>query len=299
MNKAFKIYFLVMTFFILTFPALQAAPQFFKAPDGWAIRYELLKAKNPKGTILYLPGRSCFLERSFEIRQRFCDLGYDVWSLDYRGQGKSGRILPNSQKVHIDTFDRYMDDLDAFMKEVVKPCDKVVVVGSSMGGEIGVLYAQAHPQNVKSLFLIAPLLDVYTPPIPRFLAPSFMSLACCIGIEEKYVIGHGDYTPSDPKKSWPLELVTGGVTYGWTKAMFQGVDSIFKPENLSKLKMPIQIIMGRKDTVIRPDGIKGFQKLTPQTQIHWFREGSHNLFKDEKIGEEVMKLFLQSTKISN
>ena len=63
-------------------------------------------------TVVILQGRASFIEKYSEVIVELNQLGFDVISFDWRGQGGSSRLLPHPQKVYIDSFDDYLEDLE-------------------------------------------------------------------------------------------------------------------------------------------------------------------------------------------
>ena len=51
---------------------------------------------------------------------KLLDRGYEVWSLDWRGQGFSKRQISNKQKHYIDDFDSYVSDASFFINNIYK-----------------------------------------------------------------------------------------------------------------------------------------------------------------------------------
>ncbi len=73
----------------------------------------------PRGFIVLFPGRG---EGSFEYYETAIDFigrGFvPFYLLDHRAQGLSSRLLADSHKGHIASFDDYVDDAEAFVSAV-------------------------------------------------------------------------------------------------------------------------------------------------------------------------------------
>ena len=66
-----------------------------KLPDGAVIRHACWEPPQPpRATLLMLNGRSEFIEKYDELARDWTARGYRVFSLDWRGQGRSTRPLP-------------------------------------------------------------------------------------------------------------------------------------------------------------------------------------------------------------
>src|SRR5688572_23969801 len=89
------------------------------AKDGVKLRF----ARWPpppgrKGTVCLFQGRAEFIEKYFETVRELHSRGFAVATLDWRGQGLSGRPLDDAYKGHVAEFSDYERDLDVFMREV-------------------------------------------------------------------------------------------------------------------------------------------------------------------------------------
>src|SRR3974377_1478326 len=74
---------------------------------------------NRKGTVCLFHGRIEFIEKYFEVVRDLNAPGFSVATLDWRGQGLSGRTLRDPRKGHVANFSEYDTDLETFMREVV------------------------------------------------------------------------------------------------------------------------------------------------------------------------------------
>src|SRR5271154_1787781 len=73
-------------------------------------------AGDQRGVCVLLNGQTEFIEKYFEVIDELRGRGFAVAALDWRGQGGSGRLVPQAPlRVHIDDFAEYDADLNAFM----------------------------------------------------------------------------------------------------------------------------------------------------------------------------------------
>ncbi len=138
---------------------------FFSARDDAQIRYAHWRAADPQaraGVVVFFSGRTEYIEKNIYT---FADLqlqNYDVWTLDWRGQGLSQRAIPQyPDRGHIDDFDTFVADAAQFIGEVVQ-LDRLdgvpkILMAHSMGGAIGTLYLQAHPGQFDRAVFSAPM----------------------------------------------------------------------------------------------------------------------------------------------
>ncbi len=82
--------------------------------------------------------------------------GFAVYAMDLRGHGRSA-----GDRVWVDSFDDYLDDLDAFVKRVRErePGKPVFLFGHSMGGAIVTLWTLTRQPDLAGVILSGPALQ--------------------------------------------------------------------------------------------------------------------------------------------
>lgn len=100
----------------------------------------------PSGFDLHVPGKA-----DYSLMEKFAAYGYDVWTLDHEGYGRSDRTAGNSaiaEGVH---------DLAAGMTVVERETGRksIAFYGSSSGALRAAAFAEAHPDRVSGLVLDA------------------------------------------------------------------------------------------------------------------------------------------------
>ncbi|WP_445426181.1 alpha/beta fold hydrolase [Alishewanella sp. HL-SH06] len=120
-----------------------------------------------------------------ELMLELTTAGYSVFILDHRGQGRSGRMLPDSQLGYVADFADYQHDLESFLRQVVKPAahQKHVLLAHSMGAAIAAgLITQPPWQEWQSFFcaaiLCSPMFGIYTGMVPSNVAEPLALLYC-------------------------------------------------------------------------------------------------------------------------
>jgi lysophospholipase len=162
---------------------------------GVPLRYLHRKVPAGFGALVIVGGRTEFAEKYAELVYDLKDSGFSLYLYDHRGQGLSGRMLPDRQKGHVASFADYVDDLGIFIDRVVRPGDhrQVILLSHSMGGTISILYAGRYPQKISGLILASPMLAINTRTIPVRLVRALSSLAVLVGQGDAAVIGAGRY----------------------------------------------------------------------------------------------------------
>lgn len=244
----------------------------FTSPNGGNIRYGHIKPEGEiKGTVVILPGRTEFGEKYFEAARDLMRRGYEVWTMDWKGQGGSDRHLPNTFKDHKNDYADDVADLHHFMTHVFKPSNDgpVMMSAHSMGGHIGLRYLHDHKGVFDCAAVTSPMLDIHTAPFPRSMARKLAQLAEKFGHTDKYVIGGGDNehgkgnyseekVSTDPVRRmvhnyWTgkkPELALGSPTFGWLNETFKSIDIVYDEDYLKAIKTPVLLGIGMDDTVV-------------------------------------------------
>jgi len=138
-----------------------------KAKDRKLMNGLLFKADSAKGLVFYLHGNAGSLNSWGDVANRYTDLHYNVFILDYPGYGKSEGTIENKSQL-LDGIQIAYDEMKKRFDE-----DSIIVLGYSVGtGLAAHLAATNHP---KLLILQAPyysLTDMMQhtyPIIPTFL----------------------------------------------------------------------------------------------------------------------------------
>jgi proline iminopeptidase len=91
---------------------------------------------------------------------------YELVFNDYRGSGRSASAPPDTY-----TLEQLADDLDELRSELGD--DKIVVIGHSMGGFVGLYYALRHPAHCERLVLVG----AFPCTVPqKMMGPTFRAL---------------------------------------------------------------------------------------------------------------------------
>lgn len=121
-----------------------------------------MRPENVEQTIVFIHGYAGAAE-SFERQINHFAPRYRVIVPDLRGHGQSD--APYTQY----TMDEMIADIDAIATHLNLP-EKFILVGHSFGGSISVEYANAHPERVSKLVLIATGGEYPTPSFVRYFS---------------------------------------------------------------------------------------------------------------------------------
>ena len=109
------------------------------ADDGVRLRGALWRGVGGRGLVLLLSGRTEFLEKCAIPAAALVERGFSVASVDWRGQGKSQRLVDPSLKGHVGQFTDFHRDLTALIAhpQIAGHSGPRLVLGHSMGCAIG------------------------------------------------------------------------------------------------------------------------------------------------------------------
>ena len=138
----------------------------------------------PAGTILFVHGSSMASQPTFDLSvpgradssamEYFASLGYDTWTMDNEGYGRSTKTRPQNNDIS-----NGADDLDVGSKYILEKTGarKLLMYGISSGALKAALFAQRHPERVARIALDAfvwtgegsPTLEERKKKLPQFL----------------------------------------------------------------------------------------------------------------------------------
>jgi pimeloyl-ACP methyl ester carboxylesterase len=140
-----------------------------KATEHWARKgdvklflYNKTSGKTERGTILFVHGSSMASQPTFDLQvpgrphssamEYFAGLGYDTWTMDNEGYGRSDKSRP----INCD-IPNGADDLAAGTEYILKTsgAKRLLIYGISSGALKAALFAQRHPGRVARLALDA------------------------------------------------------------------------------------------------------------------------------------------------
>ncbi|WP_247875337.1 alpha/beta fold hydrolase [Ochrobactrum sp. Marseille-Q0166] len=110
---------------------------------------------NPQGKpTLYLHGRPGSGLRTGSYRQRFNPEKYLIIGIDQRDSGFSRPlVIDDPDQLHLNTTQALIDDIEAVRNHL--RINAWLIAGSSWGATLALAYAQAHPDRVTELALVA------------------------------------------------------------------------------------------------------------------------------------------------
>ncbi len=217
-----------------SFPVRDGTPLFTKR---WAIA-------DPQATMVLVHGASEHIGRWNHVAEFFVDRGFEVFGYDHRGHGASG-----GDRIHVDHFDDYVEDLAEIVAHVRSELP-LVIYGHSMGGLIATAYAESAHQQPELYVLSAPALDVNSPGALKAAAPFIGRALPKLRLKGPVT---ADKLSRDPKvgeayMADPMVHLDGTTRWG-AEFLAAGVRC---RTDVGSIRVPVLVIHGGEDTLIPP-----------------------------------------------
>lgn len=161
------------------------------------IRYARFISPQHDKVILLSPGRIESYVKYPELAWDLFHSGYDVVIIDHRGQGRSGRLLQDSHRGHVELFDFYVDDLQTlYQREIAsRPYRQRYALAHSMGGAVLTLMLARQPSAFDAAVLASPMFGISLP-LPLWMAHRILDWAEKRPVfREGYAVGTGKWQP--------------------------------------------------------------------------------------------------------
>jgi lysophospholipase len=239
------------------------------AATGARLRYACWNASGtPRATVIVLGGRGEFIEKyATEVVGELLQRGFAVMSLDWRGQGLSGRPLPDKPLAgHIDNFNTFIADLRLFIDTIVGPGSQgpVIVLCHSMGGHITLRYLAEQGGPFTAAVVCSPMMalaregalravlslvpgwfdksDLYSIPPLSWFAPAPGSNN--VTHDERRFQWTAAWFRADPR------LALGTPTLGWARQAVRSMELTRTAGYLERIALPALMFSAGEDSIV-------------------------------------------------
>ena len=294
--------------------------QRFREPGGWQwgrftnhdrarIRYGHVSAKKTIGTVVVVTGFTEFAEVYFELIRDLINHGYDVWAMDWHGEGGSDRYLVDRERAYSLGFDHDVADLNQFVSTILTEKKRpLILVAHSLGSNVALRYLHDHPQSVDMAVLSAPALSV--PRQNEILLRAVTWIKCATGKGDEYLDRQGNWATTEPKVSkmpthshdpqrvrleaaWANanpELRSGGATWKWLQEYDKSCQTIDDPNYLKAITTPILIGSPSADLIADSAKQSTLSRQLPAATLYLGEGARHELFlESDKYRDPWMK----------
>lgn len=232
---------------------------------------EVYENENAERAIVIVHGYTESAEKFREMTWYLLHEGFSVFAVDHRGHAQSLRQVEDTSITHVDKFDDYVDDLDAFIEKIVLPRTKglpLCILGHSMGGAVTALELMRHPERFKKAVLNAPMIAAVSEPFPRKGAALMGALMCLLGkgkerafvgkpfdpVREKFDTSHmtsrARFDYYQKKRCARKELQNCSPSYSWVREGMGVTDRLLKTKNTDKIKTPVLLCQAERDSIV-------------------------------------------------
>ena len=264
--------------------------------SGGVLHAEVYNRYDAKAAVVMLHGYTESAEKLREMAWYFVNSGMSVFAMDHRGHGKSVREIEDTSITHVDRFSQYLDDLEQFMEEVVRPRmgdAPLYLYGHSMGGALGAFALIEHPEWFARAVLTAPMIAPVTGPLPRIAAKWLGAVCCLLGKgKERAFVGK----PFDPerekfetscatsrarhayyqqKRNTRPELQNCSPTYQWVREAAAVTEPLLA--RAGTINTPLLLCQSIQDVVVSNRDQERFIARTADGKLMRF-DGKHELF---------------------
>jgi lysophospholipase len=266
-------------------------------PTGGAVR----------GAILFAPGRGDCYEKHLQVLDQWFEDGWNVSSLDWHGQGMSGRLGADKVTGHIDSFDGWIADLAAFWDAWRETAPGPhVAIGHSMGGHIVLRAVTERVIRPDALVLVAPMLGLNPGWIPsRVLHPlgrvvtalgdrrrpawKVSELPLSLASARMQLLTHDEARYAD--EAWWYQqrpdLITGPPSWGWIVAAIESIRALERRGMLESIDLPVQILGTSADKLVSWRAIRRAAARLPRGELAAFGpESRHEILRETKVVRE-------------
>lgn len=231
-----------------------------------------------RGTVCLLQGRAEFIEKYFEVVTELRGRGFAVAAFDWRGQGRSGRQVPDPHKGHVGDFADYGRDLEAVRAQLIEPFMPTPHFGlaHSMGGAVALMAARSGRLPFERLVATTPMIELSMVKRPLFAARA-SSILSRLGFGQRYIPGGGPISIStkpfagnrlttDPGRYARNAAVAaalgegaiGDPTIAWLHAAFRFMRKLSDPRFALGVRVPTLVLAAGADPVCATPAIERF-----------------------------------------
>ncbi len=175
-----------------------------------------------------------------------------------------------------------------------KQLEDVIVLGNSLGGHVGLIYAISHPERLKSMVLAGSsglYENAFGGSFPRRESYDF--------IKEKV-----EYTFYDPKTATKdlvdevYESVNNRHKVIRLLAMAKSAIRHNMAKDLHKIDIPVALIWGKNDKITPPEVAVEFSQLLPNANLTWVEHCGHAPMMEQPVEfNRLLKDFLEKINV--
>ncbi len=274
------------------------------ASDGFALRridWPGASPDNPRGSILFFPGRGDNYEKYLETLDEWHRKGWRVTSGDWRGQAGSGRLGDDAVTGHISDFSVWIDDLEAIWSEwVASTPGPHILAAHSMGGHLVTRALVEKKVAPDAVVLVAPMLRMVGPRLPLHILHGAAKAMLRLGNPKRPAWKWSEKPGEVPKHRILLlthdteryedelfwrdhrpELVMGPGSWGWVERAYASIAVIERTGAMEAVQTPIFIASTSFDKLVNHKScVKAAQRFPKGEFVKFGFEARHEILRE-------------------
>lgn len=252
----------------------------------------------PRGALLFMGGRADFIEKYLEAIIHWTRRGWHVTAFDWRGQGGSGRVLPDRQVGHIDDFGLWVDDLEAIATiwRADVPVGPHVAIAHSMGGHLLLRALVERRIALDGAVMLSPMFGLNGGLIPAWLGEALACAMCALGRSKRAAWPDRPASPARMTRLthdrarfadelWWREhapaLAQGAPSWRWLQQGYRSTRMLAADPALGTMAVPSLILGTVADQLVMPAAIARVVARLPDVDVHFYGgEAAHELLRE-------------------
>ena len=277
--------------------AHQTADDVFSSFDGKELHYEIYQADDPKGTFTILHGFTESIVKFLPLTYVFLNEGYNVCLLDQRGHGRSFRYVENPSLTHIEKFEEYVKDLEAFTEKVVSALPGPhFLFAHSMGGGVSAEFLETGTDFYTKAVLSSPMMEPAHAGVPLPVAKLLFSGMVLAGKKRQTLFGKPDYNGQDnfenscatsrarfdwysKRRQADKSLYNYNPSVGWANESLKVRSVLLKKGAPEAIRIPVLLFSCDNDNMVLRPAQEAFIKRVKQGRFVTVAGAKHEIYR--------------------
>ncbi len=256
--------------------------EFTSTRDGLSQLERRWEVADPRAVVVIVHGIGEHSGRYLHVGAHLAEAGYQVVAFDNRGFGQSG-----GRRAFVESFDRYLDDVEDVLATQRSLGVPVVLLGHSLGGLISATYLVSDRPQPDLAVLSAPALHAEVPRWQRVLAPLLGRIAPKLFIKAKIdgSLLSRDLAVQEAYLNDPL--VIAGATARLGAETFSTMADT--SASIGRISAPTYVLHGDADRLVPLSASDGVAALAIAERRVW-KGLRHECFNEPEQGEVLAEL---------
>lgn len=249
--------------------AAHGTERYVEREEGRKLYVVMYRAERPKGLVMVSHGFTENAEKYKEYLYYFVKMQYHVCMVEHCGHGRSYRLTEDPSLVHVDSWERYVEDflyVTHLAQKAAQPGLPLYLYGHSMGGGIAAAAAAKEPDLFAKVILSSPMIRPSTGDVPWKTAQQIASHFCRTGRAMRYVIGQHPYEGGGSfeescatsrarfdyyrkKERVNQRFQLSAPSYGWLAAA-GGMNQYLQHRGWKEIKAPVLLFQAEKELLV-------------------------------------------------